>query len=389
MNAKYYLEMFEQKLSDTQNPVASFKEQTPLHIHPWRRYIARSVDYFIFVAFLDFIVCVILRIRPVPLTNDWINALLGIAYGALFIPVEALMLHLWGTTPGKLAMGIRIERIEGGFLSYSDALERAKRVYFGGVGLSIPVLSTIVMFRQYCALTGRSFWRWARYDSVSPPYEMDWDYNNEIHYEERGGKNRIALICLLAAGIALFTITINDSYKPKHRGEALTVEQFAVNYNNMVSILFEDPSEVDKLQPDGSWRERDGAIVVSFGGEPDEENKSFDYDVDMGTLRGVSYSQHWSDVSLLSPIGANCQMAAITMLMAQDGADLFDLTNFLKMWEDKQYALRADFQYDNIRIQWTIETKGNLQHSNGMFFSVNDDIEAEISVDFSISLINE
>ena len=196
-------------------------------------------------------------------------------------------------------------------------------------------------------------------------------------------------MCLLAAGIALFTITINDSFKPKHRGETLTVEQFAINYNNMVNILFEDPSEADKLQPDGSWRERDSAIVISFGGEPDEENKSFDYDVDMGILRGVSYSQHWSDVSLLSPIGSNCKIAAITMLMAQDGADVFDLVHFLDMWDEKQTALHADFQYNNIRIQWTIETKGDLEYGNAMFISVNDDIEAEISVDFGISLINK
>ena len=391
LDARYYLKMYDQPQNEKKEPQEPFKEQVQEQIHPWRRYIARYLDYFLFGVFLDFILFVLFRIRPVFRVNNLANIFITIAYAAAFIPVETFMVHKWGTTPGKMAMGIRIERIEGGFLSLSDSWERAKQVYTSGIGLNIPILTQIAMIKNYCTLTGRSFWRWARYDSISPPYDMDWDYNNEMHYEEWGRKRCAWLISILVVGLTLMTVYINDSYKPKYRGAELTVEAFSENYNNTVNMVYKDPVDADKLNTDGTWIDTyENANIIYIGGQPDDENKSFSYECDANTgiLRGVSFSQHWDDVMMLDPISDTCKVAAITLLMSQRDTNIFDLYKFMKLWDEELYNSNADFQYGKIRVQWDIELKGEFLRNGAMYVSCGESTGAEISVEFCVSILN-
>ncbi|MFM2171299.1 MAG: hypothetical protein RI957_1528 [Verrucomicrobiota bacterium] len=68
--------------------------------------------------------------------NFWFNYLMMIVW----ILAEAAMLHVWGATPGKWLLGLRVGRVDGSLLPVGLSLLRSIRVYLMGMGMSHPVL---------------------------------------------------------------------------------------------------------------------------------------------------------------------------------------------------------------------------------------------------------
>lgn len=390
LDASYYMQMFENAL-ETNKPISSFQENTPAQIHPWRRFFARMFDYYFVGVVLQFLLVVIFRIRPVLTNNRVISLLLPIIFSGLFVPIEALLVHLWGVTPGKWIFGIRIERIEGGLLSLSDSMERAKQVYISGVGLRIPLISAITMLRCFCILTGRSFWRWAKYDSISPPYDMDWDYNNEIHYDNRGGKRCIVAVCVIAVALTISVITVSDSVKPRFRGSDLTIAEFAENYNSTSAILSGDSVEnrTNRLEPDGAWYEsRENIVYLYLGGVPVNENPNFIYETDGSYIRSITFEQQWTSVQILNPFDNKCTTAAITMLAAQKGISIFDLVKFEKIFNSLQDKASGSLMYKNLCIEWNTETSEDLIRGGSMYYSETEN-GGKLSFWFRVSFVKE
>ena len=112
-----------------------FREDTHREPHPWRRYFARMLDHVFVAALLWCVVVMILRWRP---AGEGLNTLITYAAWFIMMPLEALCLHLWGTTPGKWIFGIRVEAAEGGYLHFSEALDRCWRAFYSGMGLLSP-----------------------------------------------------------------------------------------------------------------------------------------------------------------------------------------------------------------------------------------------------------
>ena len=386
IKSEYYLKMLNQQDFAPAVERAKFKEYIPEQIHPWRRYFARILDYLWFTMTINFVFTVVLRIRPAPASYNLVQILSPILYAAMFIPIEALFLHLWGTTPGKLSMGVRIERIEGGRLSYSDAMERSKSVFFFGMGLRIPIISEITMIKRYCELTGSRIF--GKHNSIDPPYEMQWDYNNEIHYHERAGKRHAALACILAVSIALMGISILDSVEPRYRSGELTLEEFSKNYNVMVHNFWSEADSSEKLDSSGNWCQRDrNVIYLELGSRVEDRNKNFTYILDDSKVQSVSYSQNWSDVTILSPVGDRCYLAAITMLMSQRGTNFLDLVRFEKIWQEEVKKSNAVFQYENIRIQWAVAVDGKYTHFDSVYYAVEKNLPLKVSLEFTASII--
>jgi len=67
-----------------------------------------------------------------------------LAFVAL-VPLEALMLAVAGTTPGKALLGLRVLRIDGGRPGPATAFARALDVYVRGLALGIPVIAFFAM----------------------------------------------------------------------------------------------------------------------------------------------------------------------------------------------------------------------------------------------------
>ncbi len=204
LDAERYLKLFrEVQIDNYALGRRDFQERVEKEIHPWLRFFARWwLDYSLWSAIISFIYIVILRVRPVP--GDFGDALITIVGMALFIPVEALLLHKFGTTPGKFAMGIRLESIQGGNLSWEEALRRSCNVYVQGCGCCIPLLEPAMKAARYCQMTGRG----TRGYILAGPQDMAWDEETEITYRDVNFKRGavIPLILILALGIGILQV---------------------------------------------------------------------------------------------------------------------------------------------------------------------------------------
>jgi uncharacterized RDD family membrane protein YckC len=71
------------------------------------------------------------------LTNTWV---MFFHYLPWFV-FEALMIHHWGTTPGKWLLGLRVTNLDQSRLDLAAATKRSARVLFTGIGFGWQLLS--------------------------------------------------------------------------------------------------------------------------------------------------------------------------------------------------------------------------------------------------------
>ncbi len=117
-------------------------KQSPSRVNPWVRLAARYFDYALFFTLLRLIVG---HISALPPFERWIP----IEFLA-WVPIEALLLWTWGTTPGKALLGTKLRKKGGNAkLSFDTALKRSFSVWVRGLGLGIPFINFICMLVAY------------------------------------------------------------------------------------------------------------------------------------------------------------------------------------------------------------------------------------------------
>ncbi len=389
LDAPRYLQLLQEVSADEEEPVKrEFVEQIPREVHPWRRFFARMLDYSLLNAAVQFVIVVLLRIRPVP--GEFLNALIGVASAAVFIPLEALLLSKLGTTPGKYIFGIHVESIQGGNMRFFYAFQRSYAVFVEGMFLNIPFLRAYPWIRRYCELTGRAYHRFVRYDSLGRPVEMPWDSECELSYSHWSRGRGVALICTIAVILGLSLTTGTDSIRPKHRGSELTIAQFAENYNNCLEILQENVETYDKLKPDGTkYPVPQGVVVVDFSSAPPAEPQlePYAYTTEGGILKSVTFRRQYVDPFFASP-HYEAQKLILPILLAQDGCGLQELTAFSEEYEGLQEQAKAQWIFrDMIEIQWQIEAENCVQNL-GRFFVDDDEKRATLDYTFTITILN-
>ena len=331
LDAEHYLRLLREiRIDDKTLGRTDFQENLPEEIHPWRRWFARWLDYLLWGAVANFLWIVLLRVRP--LVGDFGEILFNIAALALYVPVEALLLSKFGTTPGKFLMGIRLEYIQGGKLPYAEALYRSLRVFTGGEGLGIPIIGLVLYIFRYCQLTGRSWRIFARHDEVEGPKQMPWDEETEFIYTSWNWKRGTGLAVFLALCLVLSTVSVVDGFKPRYRGDELTVSQVAANYNATVRIFRQDGAYYDQLQPDGTKTPvSPNTVIFDMNSSEGNNQMQFSYDVQDGCVRSIQVKHSWDRVHWLMPVSGDAQMMAVSILLAQDGCGIRELTEFLKI----------------------------------------------------------
>lgn len=383
LDAEHYLRLLREiRIDDRALGKSNFKEDLPKEIHPWKRFIARWLDLLLWSAVIQFILIVIVRMRPLP--GDFLNMLLDIGILALFIPVEAFFLHKFGTTPGKYVMGIRVEYIQGGNLPYAEALHRSLSVFVCGEGLGIPFAQLGMNVYRYCQLTGRSWRRFARYDEVEGPQDMPWDEDTELIYGEHNWKRGAAAALILACSISLVVLGTIDGFKPRYRGNNLTVAQVASNYNATMQVLMEDPAYYDKLQEDGSKKPvASNTVIFDMNQSSGGKQMEFSYDVQDGFVRSVSIQHSWDQVFYLTPLNGDPMNMACCLLLAQDGCGIRELDEFVRLYESHLDSKVVSFKYRNLTIEWTITTENQMLQ--GVIHPENDE-DLFVSMDFCITI---
>lgn len=172
-----------------------WRTESVLINHPWRRLLARSLD-------------ILLVAYPA-------IGIFGFLYGALFeefsenfllanfdnfiftliffylhwIFLEALLVHWFGTTPGKWLFRIRISSGDGGRPNLKQSFKRILNLYAYGEGLGIPLVNIAFRIYSYQELKKKGFSTW---DEIA---------RTEVRYKELSllRKLILVLVCILAA----------------------------------------------------------------------------------------------------------------------------------------------------------------------------------------------
>ncbi|CAN5311659.1 hypothetical protein BH23VER1_BH23VER1_16320 [soil metagenome] len=124
--------------------------------HPWRRFCARAFDVYLFMLVTYGIAIKAALVDPMDLfmPKSMLMMLLPALGWAL---VEASLLSVVGTTPGKVLFRIRIVDASGavGKLPVGPALKRSFMVAFFGCGLGMPIITVIALAVSYLRLKTR------------------------------------------------------------------------------------------------------------------------------------------------------------------------------------------------------------------------------------------
>lgn len=133
--------------------------------HPWRRLFARTVDIcttgFALFLLLIFAFSATMPEQAAGFAKAIENQIIAsVVLYLIWLPAEALLLSMFGTTPAKWLFGIRVAHPGGDLLSLSEALNRSFLVFVQGVGLGIPFVALFTQLFAYRRLTktGTTLW---------------------------------------------------------------------------------------------------------------------------------------------------------------------------------------------------------------------------------------
>ena len=218
--------MDKQEISSTSYTYGSF-----------RRGFARITDLVLY----DFLwKSVVYGILGVPLLLNWLEA-----FAAEFIPymlmifMEPILLGTWGTTPGKWLMGVQVQKINGGKLTFQEAVRRTFGVFFWGQGLNIPIFAPIRYILSFI--------------NARKGQQLPWEIHGKTYIINKRGWIFLIDFLLIASMIWGGVFFERAAIMPKHRGQ-LTVAEFAENYNRYVKYFLDSPDQL--LNEDGKLVEQ-------------------------------------------------------------------------------------------------------------------------------------
>jgi len=129
-------------------------------VYPWRRYWARLFDITFIMPIYIFIISLfspglnytIIR------TESFIGGALLLLFYLIFF--EPMMLSSFGTTPGKVFLGIEIRALSGKKISYATGMKRGFLIWIYGMGIGIPLIALFTMTFAYNKLKRNGITSW-------------------------------------------------------------------------------------------------------------------------------------------------------------------------------------------------------------------------------------
>ena len=132
---------------------------TLMPISPWRRYFARMIDLFLLAISATLAIAWLKSrqmINPIAAFGAANPLLFDAATGFAWIFIEYPLLRLWGNTPGKSLLQLRIRPDD----ARSNLLLRCMSVWFIGMGACLPILTQLCNLAAHFRLRrkGRTAW---------------------------------------------------------------------------------------------------------------------------------------------------------------------------------------------------------------------------------------
>ncbi len=126
-------------------PTSELPPPLPQPLVIGRRFWARWLDLSLFAAIWWFTLWATGRDIRGTMTNPWV---MFPHYVPWFI-LETLLIHHFGTTPGKWLLGLKVVNLDGSLLSLAEATRRSARVLFTGIGFGWDLLALFCQVLSY------------------------------------------------------------------------------------------------------------------------------------------------------------------------------------------------------------------------------------------------
>jgi hypothetical protein len=171
-------------------------------LHPWRRYFARMLDYYLFALVAGFMLALKFpnfysSLEKLVGGND---SILGLLYIALFVPFEAFCLAAFGTTFGKWLYSIRLTH-DSAEKTFLDSLKRSAVVWLSGMAMGIPILTIIAMPLAYNHLKKHGLTTWDK--------NLGWKVDHEeLSYWRWGG---IISVWFLIISVIAYALSVGKA----------------------------------------------------------------------------------------------------------------------------------------------------------------------------------
>lgn len=268
--------------------------------HPWRRHLARSLDFglysLLWYAFLE----LVLRRSSMQMGTAG-QILHTLVTMGLMLALEPLLLWRFGATPGKWVFGLRLENDDGGRPGYWAGLGRTLLVLQKGLCFQIPIASLVCQIKSY------------KRCKAGEPQPWDEGFRYTIR-DTRAYRGLVyALSVLMITGLIILT-TLGGRMPPNRGG--LDVADFAQNYNALAAYYGENDGF--RLNSQGAWEEWTTVGVPQYA----REHPPLQYTVEDGVLTGVSLSFAMED-AFLSNTQDVMLLSALAFAGAQPEAGLF------------------------------------------------------------------
>ncbi len=128
--------------------------------YPWRRYWARLFDITFIMPIYMFIISLFspgLNYTIIRM-DSFINGTLLLLFYLIFF--EPMLFSSFGTTPGKVLLGIKMRTLSGKKISYATGMKRGFLVWIYGMGIGIPFIALFTMIIAYSKLKGNGTTSW-------------------------------------------------------------------------------------------------------------------------------------------------------------------------------------------------------------------------------------
>lgn len=300
---------------------------------------------------------------------------LQFAVQVIWLFLEPLLLRLFGATPGKALLGLRITGRDGENLTYSQGLNRHLLLLWHGEGAFIPIWSWIQMFR-----TARRCWN----DEPQP-----WDEGTAYEAAPFRPLRHAGALALAAALILVCSEAANSySQLPPNRGP-LTVAEFAENYNRQAAYIA--PSSAWRLDGTGAWqRLPDSPWTVAAYRDGIVQGMDIHYTLEGGAVRAVTLERRMENrqgAAFFLP--ADTVAAAFTALAwSREDTPLWTggRKSVIKDLAERDWSGDFTLRGNGASITWEVESRNFYIDGDGFMVAPTDDGDNFLSCRCTIAL---
>ena len=292
--------------------------------------------------------------------------------------LEPLSLRLFGTTPGKALMGLRLTGADGKKLRWADGFFRYLEMLWSGLGFFLPIFNPIQLYR--------SFERCRREEPQ--PWDRETIYTETaFHF-----RNAVAIALALVLSVGGVIVAVTAASLPPNRGD-LTVAEFAENFNHQAQYM--GVSLDGELDSDGVWRDAPGAenITNLVLGEEIPNAKQFQYTVEDGRLTAVTLSGSVENIDRRYGLPRERMMAAtMAFFWAREGTPFWlsqreeQMQAFYNGFDQQDWARDFSLRQGDAVATLEIEAEGVVGYASGYASPIDRVGENYFAFTFTVAL---